>query len=189
MSPTTASSHPVCRYGVLARSGSGRHQVADEDEGLTGSDGGPGALVPVGQARGDDQLSAAADPHALHALVPAGDDMPGAELELQRVAPVPARVEFLAGRLRDPDVVPPDHVALVRLGTVTLPDIGDLQLGRRLAAGKVDLGPADAHICLFRFVGSAGPRPSGPGPLRQSGPVRGQSGVRSAREAVYFTAG
>src|ERR1700733_11660006 len=91
--------------------GSGRHQVADEDEGLTGRDGGAGALVPVGQARGDDQLTAAADLHALHALVPAGDDMPGAELEPQRVAPVPARVEFLSRRVGEPDIVNRDPVA------------------------------------------------------------------------------
>src|SRR5580658_640904 len=146
ISPITASSHPARRYPVLVRTGkcrsSGRHEVADEDEGLTRRDRGPGALIPVGQARGDDQLTAAADLHALHALVPAGDDVPGAELEPQRVAPVPARVEFLAGRVRDPDVVHLDQVARIRLGAVTLPDIGDLQLGRRLAAGEVDLGPA-----------------------------------------------
>src|ERR1039458_1730004 len=126
---------------------SGRHQVADEDEGLARRDGVAGAPVTVGQVRGDDQLTAAADPHALHALVPAGDDLAHAELELQRSAMGPARVEFLPGRVCDPDVVDLDPAPRVR-GAV--PEIGDLKFGRRLAAGKIDLGPADAHPCLFQ---------------------------------------
>src|ERR1035441_2806371 len=93
--------------------------------------------------------SSPAGRHALHALVPAGDDLAHAELELQRIATVPARVEFLAGRVCDPDVVDLDPVARVRRGPVAFPDIGDLKFGRRLAAGKIDLGPGDAHSCLF----------------------------------------
>src|SRR6266851_4699197 len=34
---------------------------------------------------------------------------------------------------------------LVGHGAVTFPDIGDLQIGRRLAPGEVDLRPVDAH--------------------------------------------
>jgi hypothetical protein len=93
-------------------------------------------------------LAAAADIHALHALVPAGDDPPSAELELQGLAPVPARVEFFARRERDPDVVNLDHVTRVRHRAIAFPDIRDLQLGRRLAAGKVDLRLAEAHTRL-----------------------------------------
>src|ERR1022692_451246 len=127
---------------------SDRDQVTHEDEGLAGCDRVPGTAVPVGKIRRNDQLAAAADLHALHALVPAGDDLPDAELELQRIAPVPACIEFLAGGVRDPDVVHPDHVARARHGAVALPDIRDLQPGRRLAAGKVDLGLLDAHTHL-----------------------------------------
>src|SRR5690348_12828590 len=54
---------------------SDRDQIAYEDEGLARRDHMPGAPVAVGQGRGDDQLAAAADLHALHALVPAGDDL------------------------------------------------------------------------------------------------------------------
>src|SRR5437870_361116 len=108
----------------------------------------PGAPVTVGQARGDDQLAAAADLHALHALVPAGDDLPGAEPELQRIASVPARIELLPGGIRDPDVVDLDHVARPRLAAITFPDVGDQQFGRRFAAGKIDLRPLDAHSRL-----------------------------------------
>ena len=77
-----------------------------------------------------------------------GDDPPSAELELQRVAPVPARVEFFARRERDSDIVNLDHVTWVRHGAIALPDVRDLQLCRRLAAGKVDLRLADAHTRL-----------------------------------------
>jgi hypothetical protein len=69
----------------------------------------PGAAVPVGQAWRNYQLSAAADLHALHALIPADDDLPSAELERERFAPVPASVEFLARGVRDPDIVNLDH--------------------------------------------------------------------------------
>ena len=59
----------------------------------------------------DGQLATAADLHALHALVPAGDDLAGTELELQRLAAVPAGVELLAGGEGDADVVDGDGVA------------------------------------------------------------------------------
>ena len=137
--------------GSLSRASgqsSDRHQVAYEDEGLARRYRVPGAPVPVGQIRRDYQLTAAADLHTLHALVPAGDDLPGAELELQGIAPIPARVEFFSSGERDPDIVNLDHVARVRYAAVTFPDVGDLQFGRRFAAGKVDLGPSDAHTRL-----------------------------------------
>src|ERR1700722_7544499 len=125
--------------------GSDRDQIAHEDEGLARRDLVPGAPVSVGQIRRDDQLTAAADPHALHALIPAGDDVPGTELELQRIASVPAGVEFLPRRVRDADIVNLDPVARARHAAVSFPDVGDQQLGRRFAAGKVDLWFGDAH--------------------------------------------
>src|SRR5450755_2365933 len=131
---------------------SGGDQVADEDKGLARRSDVAGAPVPVGQIRGDDQLAAAADLHPLHALVPAGDDATGTELELQRVAAIPAGVEFLPRRVGDPDVVDLDRVSCLRGPTVAFPDVGDLQLGRRLAAGEVDVGLADAHNRLSRLL-------------------------------------
>src|SRR6516162_8270977 len=127
---------------------SGGHQVADEDERLPRPDHVPGAPVPVGQAGRDNQLPAAADLHALHALVPAGDDLPGAEPEAQRLAPVPARVELLAGRVGDPDVVHPDRIAGTGHLAVAFPDVGDLQIRGRVALGKIDLRLTDAHPSL-----------------------------------------
>src|SRR5450755_2876388 len=144
---------------------SDRDQVTHEDEGLAGRDRVPGTAVPVGQVRRNDQLPAAADLHALHALVPAGDDLPDPQLELQRIPPVPARVEFLAGGIRDSDVMHLDHVARARHGAVALPDIRDLQPGRRLAAGEVDLRSLDAHTHLSLRSSIAAARA---GPARHS---------------------
>src|SRR6185312_5027950 len=145
-----ANRHPggvgeVSRQPRHRRSLSDRNQVADEDEGLARRDYLPGAPVTVGQVRGDDQLSAAADLHALYALIPAGDDSPGAELELQGLASVPARIELLAGGVRDPDIVDPYGVSRLRLAAIAFPDVSDLQFGGRFAAGKIDLRPLDVH--------------------------------------------
>ena len=66
---------------------SGRDQVADEDQGLPRLDRAAGAAVAVAEVRRDDQLAPAADLHALHALVPAGDDLADAELERAAARP------------------------------------------------------------------------------------------------------
>ena len=101
-------------------------EVADEDEGLPRLDRAGGAAVAVGEAGRDDELAAAADLHALHALVPAGDDLADAELEAQRLAPVPARVELLAGGEGDADVMHVNGVAGAGDLPVTHPHVGDL---------------------------------------------------------------
>ena len=52
------------------------------------------ALLAVGEVGRDHELPAAADLHALDALVPARDDLAGAELEGERLAAVPRGVEL-----------------------------------------------------------------------------------------------
>src|SRR5580704_19779265 len=136
----------ACRPG--AREPLRRHQVADEDEGLARRDRPASPAVAVGQVRRNDQLPPPADAHALHALVPARDDLPRAKPELKRVATAPARVELLACRVSDADVMDADGVAGLRFGAVAFPDLGDLEVGRRLAAGKVDLRLLAAHARL-----------------------------------------
>ena len=89
-----------------------------------------GAAVAVPEVRRDHELAAAADLHALHALVPAGDDLADAEPELQRRAAVVRRVELLAGRVGDADVVHRDGRAGGGLGAVALGDLGDDEVGR-----------------------------------------------------------
>ena len=65
----------------------------------------PAPRSPYAEVRRDGEPAAAADLHALDALVPAGDDLADAEAELQRLAAVPGGVELLAGGVRDADVV------------------------------------------------------------------------------------
>jgi hypothetical protein len=75
--------------------------------------------------------------------------VPGAQLERQRLAAVPARVELLAGGKGDANVVDLHVVAGLGFRAGALPDVGDLQVSRRGAAREVDLGLADAHLRAF----------------------------------------
>ena len=72
------------RRAGLRRPSADLEQVDHEDQGLAGLDDATGAAVAVAEVRRDDELATAADLHALHALVPAGDDLADAEAELQR---------------------------------------------------------------------------------------------------------
>src|SRR5690606_3918809 len=131
-----------CRPAVRR---SDAEQVDHEDQRLAGLDRRRRALVAVGQVRGDGQLAAAADLHALHALVPALDDPAGAQREPEGSAAVPAGVELLARAEGDTDVVHGDRVTRLGHLAVTLPDVLDLEVRRGLAAREVDLGLVDAH--------------------------------------------
>src|SRR3954454_15578514 len=127
-------------------------QVDHEDQGLTGLDRRRRALVAVGEVGGDGQLAPGADPHALHALVPALDDPAAAQREAERLTTVPAGVELLAGAEGHAHVVDGDGLAGLRNLAVALPDVLDLQVRRGLAAREVDLGLVDAHVtrsCWF----------------------------------------
>src|SRR4051812_22997391 len=117
------------------------HEVHDEDERLVGTDDAAGAALAVGQVRRDRDAPPAADLHPGHALVPAGDDLALAELELEGVAAVPRGVELIAGRPRDAHVVDLDDLAVDRLVAVADLDVLELELvGGRLVGGDVDLG-------------------------------------------------
>src|SRR6478735_6880040 len=98
-------------------------EVDDEDQGLARGDGAARAPVAVGELRRDGELAAAAHLHALDALVPAGDDHPDAEPEVERSAAVPRRVELLAGGVRDTDVVRAHGVARLGLPAVAVDDV------------------------------------------------------------------
>src|SRR3954471_1109039 len=89
-------------------------QVDHEDQRLAGLDRRGRALVAVGEVGGDGQLAAAADLHALHALVPALDDPAATQREAERLAAVPAGVELLAGAEGDADVVDGDGLTRLR---------------------------------------------------------------------------
>src|SRR3712207_5009991 len=100
-------------------------EVDDEDQRRAGLDDPAGATVAVGLVRRDGQPAPAADPHPLHALVPALDHHADAEPELQRVAAVPGGVELLSAVVGDADVVGADQVTGLRLGTVADGDVLD----------------------------------------------------------------
>ena len=72
------------------------------------------------------------------ALVPARDDLAGAERERERLAAVPRRVELRAVGVVHADVLHGDVVALLRRLALALDDVLGLELGRRLAAGLRD---------------------------------------------------
>src|ERR1700722_15599888 len=123
----------------------GRDEVTDEDQGLAWLDGVARAAAAVAEVGRDDQLAAAAHLHALHALVPALDDLPDTEAELERLAAVPARVELLPRGVGDPDVVHLNGVPRAGDLAVALPDVGDLErLGRR-ALRKIHFRLRDVH--------------------------------------------
>src|SRR6516165_5409292 len=67
-----------------------------EDQGGIGRDRSAGAAGAIAELGRDVQRALAADPHPGHTLVPAGDDLLGAERELERLAAVDRAVELLA---------------------------------------------------------------------------------------------
>src|SRR5262249_4680648 len=100
-----------------------------------------------------DQLAPAADLHAGDAQVPALDDAPAAQRELERPAVVPRRVELLAGRERDAHVMDTDVLTGLGLGAGARGQVVDLQVGGRVASGEVDFGLFECHeVLLLRVV-------------------------------------
>ena len=87
---------------------------------------------------GDRQLAATPNLHPLDAGVPARDDLTRTELELERLAPVPRRVELLAGREGDADVVDRDLAALRGLVSFADDDVVDAELERNVPFGLDD---------------------------------------------------
>src|SRR5262245_20520251 len=120
-------------------------EIHHEHERLARPDHAAGAALAVGEVGRDRDAPAPADLHPRHAAVPAGDDLALAELELERVAAVPARVELAAVLPRHADVVDLDDLA--GLGLVAVADLDVLQLelvGGRLV-GDLDLGLVHAR--------------------------------------------
>src|SRR5450432_788041 len=75
---------------------SGAQQLDFEQERRVRRDRATGATRAVAERRRDDEHARAAFLHALNALVPAADDHAAAELELERIVAVLARIELLA---------------------------------------------------------------------------------------------
>ena len=121
------------------------HQVTESRSNTTNTSGSWGlsraaraSSGPVAVAKADrGRFPPAADPHALNAHVPTGDHLAFAELELERAAAIPGRVEFVTGRERDADVVDADLRAARRLGPVADDEVLDHELERGTSPSRL----------------------------------------------------
>jgi MFS family permease len=120
-----------------------REQVDDEDERLVRRDHAARSPSAVGHGGRDRQLAPAADLHALHARVPAGDDLALPELELEGLSAVPGRVELLAGREGNSNVVHRDLRAAGGLVAIADGEVLDAQLEGDVPLWFIDLGLVD----------------------------------------------
>ena len=100
----------------------------------------PAPRDAVGELGRDDERAPAALAHAGDAEVPALDDALGAEREVEGLHAVPRGVELLAVLERDADVMDGDVIAGLGGRAAADDDVVGLQLGRRLAGRRGDLG-------------------------------------------------
>ena len=91
----------ACRRRPRRDASAHGEQIDHEDERLVRLDHAARSARAVRHRRRDRELAAAADLHAEDAGVPAGNHLALAELELERRAAIPRRVELVAGRERD----------------------------------------------------------------------------------------
>src|SRR6218665_8854 len=121
-----------------------------------------GAAGAVAERRGDHQHAGAADLHALHAFVPALDDLATGQVEAERVAAVLARIDLLAlgAVLVEPaGVVHGDALAGLGLGAVAGHEVlvlqargraGQVQGDRLVAAGDGQQLDLEHQRCVGR---------------------------------------
>src|SRR3954454_14006271 len=114
--------------------------VDDEDQRLVWLDLRAGPTRAVAETGRDHEQAASAYLHPLKTLLPALDDLALAERDRERLAAVPAGVEFLAGRPRVAGVVDGGRVAIGGARAGALHHVDHRQLCRRLAARLDDLG-------------------------------------------------
>ena len=98
--------------------------------------------------RRNGQLASPTDFHAGDAVLPPLDQ--SAQRELDRLAPVPRAVEFLARVVFDADVVHLDIGAWNGLDAVADDDVLDQQFGRGGAVGELDFWFGSHHVTLLR---------------------------------------
>lgn len=113
---------------------------------LVRSDHATGTSRAIAERRRNCQLSPTADLHALHALIPAADDLASTKLELEGVAAIPRSVKLISGVPRHSDVVNLREMAGSCNFAFAFEKIIDTQLlPARLLVGKGDNGFALAH--------------------------------------------
>src|SRR3954465_11134093 len=153
LAPVTSATRPA------RASLTNRQRVDDEHERGVRRDRGRVAPRAVGELRRDDQLAPAAGLDAHEPLVPALDHRALAELELERLAPVPRGVELVAVRIGHADVLHREPVALLRRAALAGHDVLHHELlGRRpllLGDGRLRLRVLQVRRRLGRW-GRAG---------------------------------
>src|SRR6202012_5609128 len=90
-----------------------------EDQRFVRGDDAARAAFAVGEMSRYHEATSSANAHADHAVVPALDDLTGAELEDEWFVPIPRCVELLAARGADADVVHDGLLARRGLSTVS----------------------------------------------------------------------
>ena len=91
------------------------------------------AAGTIGQVRGDDQTPHAADLHALHAFIPSGDHMSGAQWKVKGHAPILAGIKLVAQDAVVPEpagVMHGGHATGGGFGAVAQVDVFILKTGR-----------------------------------------------------------
>src|SRR3990172_186081 len=117
-----------------------------------------GAARAVAELGRNDELAPPAHLHALHAFVPALDDVAGGEREFERGAALLARIELaalLAAVEQPPGVVHADFLAGARLGTFAEGEVLDHE-----SAGCGDFG--HGSISVDAWLSGGEPRPRAP---------------------------
>src|SRR3569833_205263 len=128
------------RWGA-ALVGRDRNGVGDEDQRLVRLDA--TAALAVGEVRWDEQQAAAALLDALQALVPARDDLTGAQVQVECLTAVVRVVQDLLVRLRHQQVVHLQLLAGLRAAAGARGQVLDDQLLRRVT------GVRDGDFGLF----------------------------------------
>src|SRR5438477_9545381 len=104
----TGSTACASRCGAASGRLADLQEIDDEHERLAGLDVPARTAIAVAEPRWDGEPAAAADLHPRDALIPALDDPTRAELERERAAAIPGRVELLFGRPAHADVMDVD---------------------------------------------------------------------------------
>src|SRR4029078_2332269 len=121
-------------------------QLDVEDQRRVGRDSAAGAARAVAELRGNHERALATDLHPGDALIPTGDHLPGAELELERIVAVARAVELLAvmvglrAVVQPPGVVHRHALAPGRVSAVADLAIGNLQAGDVVHHGSIPSG-------------------------------------------------
>ena len=162
--PTTVV-HQLAATGSLqpmaGRSSADRDQIDDEHQRLATLDDATRTSIAVALVGRDGEATATPDLHALHTLVPSGDDLTPSESEREGVTSIPRCVELLTGAPGHTDVVDGDIGPGRGFGAVTDLDVLHEELGGWGGVGNGHVGLAGlGHPVTVASVPRGGRRPA-----------------------------